>query len=145
MAKCGRGAFLFRTDKQAIQCNRALTIVPNQTCGRCPRIASSKRCIVRPRPLTVNSIPPANAKSLVSVAPTPQTGKTRKVATDFATELSGTGWQFTGLAGTIKAKSADRSILPYPNPDSLGQPERSAKPFTPVQFRAWPPALKSTA
>jgi hypothetical protein len=36
MAKCGRGAFLFRTDKQAIQCNRELTIVPNQTCGRCP-------------------------------------------------------------------------------------------------------------
>jgi hypothetical protein len=29
MTKCGRGAFLFRTDKQAIQCNRALTIVPS--------------------------------------------------------------------------------------------------------------------
>ena len=62
MTKCGRGAFLFRTDKQAIQCNRALTIVPNQTWSRCPRIASSNRCIVRPRPLTVNPIPPANAK-----------------------------------------------------------------------------------
>jgi hypothetical protein len=33
MDRCGRCAFLFRTDKQAIQCNRALTIVPNQTWG----------------------------------------------------------------------------------------------------------------
>jgi hypothetical protein len=33
MAKCGRCAFPFRTDKQAIQCNPALTIVPHQTWG----------------------------------------------------------------------------------------------------------------
>jgi len=45
----GQCAFLFRTDKQAIHCNRDLTIVPNQTwrhnrrlCGILPQFKRFK-------------------------------------------------------------------------------------------------------
>ena len=79
MAKCGRGAFLFHTDKQAVQCNRALTIVPNQTCARCPRIASSKRCIVRSRPLTVNPIPPGKCQIARERCPKATNGEAAKL------------------------------------------------------------------
>jgi hypothetical protein len=66
------------------------------------------------------------------------------IATDFATQLFETEWQLSAQARTTETKSADRSTLPYPAPDSLGQAARSAKPFTPVQFRAWPPAKSIT-
>ena len=43
------------------------------------------------------------------------------LATDFATQLSGTGPESEGSAGTTKAKRADRSTLPCPSADSLGR------------------------
>ena len=87
MGKCGRGAFLFRTDKEAIQCNRALTIVPNQTCGRCPRIASSKRWH---RPFEATHRQPNTAsKSQIARERCPKATnrEASKSATDFGTQL----------------------------------------------------------
>jgi hypothetical protein len=39
------------------------------------------------------------------------TTELRKFATDFATQLSGTGWQGEGSGGTTKAKSAEKRGL----------------------------------
>src|SRR4029077_2345282 len=62
-------------------------------------------------------------------------------ATDFATQLSGSGCQTLGPVGTTKRKKPIRSTLAGIGWDGSGPPSRSAKPRTPVQFRAWPPAL----
>jgi hypothetical protein len=64
------------------------------------------------------------------------------VATDFATELAGRGWHSRGQGRTASLGNADRMGLSGIAWDQLGRVQRSAKPFTPVQFRASPPSKK---
>ena len=111
-------------------------------------VEATRICLIDEEPLSgaASSIQRLGRRELpgpLVAAPCPHL-LTRESCHRLATQLFATGWQPQGLSGTIKAKSADKSTLPYPNPDSLGQPARSAKPFTPVQFRAWPPILRAS-